>query len=301
MSVIERLKEKAAGSNYTYLKILQKYKFDSNQMHYVFEGNEDLSFYYNFIRTISNEYLTYVSLGKKQSLEVYQKINWAKYDKKRILIFIDRDYSRLLGEEEVNDVNVYETTFYSIENYIVSPNILRQLINEILHFHDGEVMPKLIEKYEQAYRSYARQIQPIICWILLARSNSLKVNLKNIDLAKLFSVDENLNLTTSGINRIAYLERVTGVTTPTTGFTVCKKWYEKINVLTDCKFYLRGKFEMWFLVTFFRMMNNYLIAQYAHNSRVKTDIHYGNAVEILGPRIQIPPRLEEFVKGIKTA
>lgn len=298
MSAVQLLKDKAKGSNYIYLKLLQKYRFDANEMHYVFEGYDDVSFYFNFIRHISDSYVTHVSLGKKQSVELYQKIDWTKYDKTRIIIFIDKDYSRLLDEDEIDDENIYETTYYSIENYIPSTSILRRLINEILHFHEEETISKILEKYDSEYMKYTEQIKPIISWILLVRSNRLKANLNNIDIAKLFDIDRNLNCRVLDIDRIVYLESVTGVKTPVVGLSIFRRWYQSINQL-PCKEYVRGKYEMWFLLTFFRCVNPYLREHFGHTSKVKTDITHGNAIEIIGPRTVIPPRLSDFLKKIE--
>lgn len=298
MSTVESLKQKANTSNYAYLKLLQKYRFDSNELHYIFEGYEDQSFYFNYIQPLSEKFITYVSLGKNQSIELYNKIDWSKYNKKRVLIFIDRDYSRILGELIPEDENIYETTYYSIENYISDTVILRRLINEILHFHDDIVIDPIITKYNTELSKFLISIKPVISWILIVRSHSLKANLNMIDLSKLYSIDNNLNFITFTEDKLAYLEKVTQVKTPKVFLSVFKNWYLTINSLPDYKLYLRGKYEMWFMIIYFNKLNDYLDSNFGHKSRVKTNINHSNAIEIIGPRTAIPARLSDFLKKI---
>lgn len=299
MSTVENLKEKALSTNIAYLKLLQKYKFDSNEMHYVFEGFEDQSFYFNFLEKLSDKYVTYVSYGKRQSIELYSKIDWSKYDKKRIVIFIDRDYCRWLGEDIPEDENIYETTYYSIENYISDSTILRRLINEILHFHDADVIDQIANKYEREVDVFLKAIKPVIAWILIVRSHKLKANLNMIDLSKLFKVDLELNFAVLPGDKMGYLEKSTHIKTPKVFFSVFKDWYLTINNQASYKAYLRGKYELWFLITFFHRVNSYLLNKHAHNSKVKTNINESNAIEIIGPRTAMPKRLNDFLKKIK--
>lgn len=298
MTAVESLKQKAVTSNYAYLKLLQKYRFDANELHYIFEGYEDQSFYFNYIQKLSDNYITYVSLGKKQSIELYHKIDWMKYDKKRVVIFIDRDFCRILGDTIPEDKNIYETTYYSIENYISNTIILKRLINEILHYHDDVVINQIVAKYNIELNNFLKAIKPIISWILIVRSHKLKANLNMIDLSKLYSFDKNLTLILSNIDKLAYLEKVTQVKTPSVYLTVFKSWYLTINSLPNYKLYLRGKYEMWFMITFFNQLNDYLELNHNHKSKVKTNINQSNAIEIIGPRTAIPDRLSDFLKTL---
>jgi hypothetical protein len=297
MGTVESLRQKALTSNSAYLKLLQKYRFNSTELHYIFEGFDDQSFYFNYIQGLSKQYVTYVSYGKKQSIEVYNKIDWNKYDKKRIIIFIDRDYSRLLGDFVPEDSNIYETTYYSIENYISNVEILRRLINEILHYHDSNEIDKIIAKYKVELNRFVKSIKPIISWILIIRNGKLKANLNMIDLGKLYSLDNNLTLIKLNVDRLAYLEKVSNIKTPRVSLSGFKKWSTTIDSLSNYKFYLRGKFEMWFMMVFFSGLNDYLLRTYGHNSKVKTNINQSNAIEILGPRASIPDRLGRFLKN----
>jgi hypothetical protein len=295
---VTALKQNAFGPNYVYLKILQKYKFNSDELHYIFEGYDDQSFYFNFFQNLGSDPLTYISLGKKHSIELYNKLDWSVYDKKRIIIFIDRDYSQLLNELVPSDLNIYETTYYSIENYISNALILRRLINEILHFHDADVVNRLISQFENQHEKFYTLIKPVIAWILIIRSSNLKANLNQIDLSKLFFIDDNLIVTNQSLDRVKYLERVTQTQTPSIGYSAFKKWYDIIDAQPSEKLIIRGKFDAWFLVTFFNQINKYLKDVEGFESRMKTNINLSNAIEIIGPRTVIPDRLARFIQTL---
>lgn len=300
MNQVEALRNKAKTVNYAYLKLLQKYKFENSDVkHYIFEGLEDQSFYFNYLQNSNLNYETYVSLGKKNSIDLYNKINWNKYNKSRIIIFIDKDYDRLLGNPIPEDINIYETTYYSIENYVCSTTVLNRMIREILHFHDGEIIKEILDKYNNEFSKYYNNLLPILIWIFHIRKNQLKANLNMIDISKLFTIEDNLNIRSiMSKNRILYLEKVTQIKTPSgllSDIRNIKNIFESSN---SYKEYFRGKYEIWFLVNFFNKVNKYLLNTHQHDSKMKTNINISNSIEIIGPRILIPQRLDDFLKQL---
>jgi hypothetical protein len=280
------------------MKFLQKYRFDDDSVHYVFEGFEDQSFYFNHLAPFSKQYNSYVSLGKSNSLDLYKKIDWSKYDKHRVLIFIDKDYSNILGETCSVDHNIYETTYYSIENYLAEPLILERLINEVYHFYDKKVISEIVGNYDLQLKQFKEKIKAVVCWILIARSSKLKANLNGIDLGKLYLIDSSLKFQSLPVDKLAYLEKCTQVSTPKVGLAVFKSWHSLINKQSSHKDYLRGKFELWFFITYFHKVNNFLAVNAKHNAKVQTFINYNNAIEIIGPRSSIPSRLQDFLQRI---
>ncbi len=295
---VSTLRQNAFGPNYLYLKILQKYRFDSNDLHYIFEGDDDQSFYFNFLQVHQSEKFTYISRGKNNSIDIYDKIDWSVYEKKRILIFIDKDYSRILGEYVPSDKNIYETTYYSIENYISNSLTIRRLINEVFHYYDDEVVAQIQSEFESQYEIFFKSFKPIIAWILIVRSHAMKANLNQIDLNKLFEFDKDLKLKRIKTNKVKYLERVTQISTPKLSLSEVRKWYQIIEDAASPKDIIRGKYDMWYLVAFFKEVKPFLKNKFNFDTRVKTNINLTNAIEIIGPRIIIPIRLERFLKDI---
>ena len=64
------------------------------------------------------------------------------------------------------------------------------------------------------------------------------------------------------------------------------------------KVFVRGKFELWFFVTFLNNLVPYIEKEFfgSKKIRINTCVTESNAVEILGPRLQGISSLEEFLQ-----
>jgi hypothetical protein len=119
-----------------------------------------------------------------------------------------------------------------------------------------------------------------------------------IDLSKIFIIGKDLTIEERKIDKVEYLEKVTGTKTPKTYFSAFKGWYLIFNSLPSYKCYVRGKYEMWFMIEFFNLLKDYLKNSYGHNAKQKTFINLGNGVEVIGPRTLLPERLKTFLESI---
>ena len=62
------------------------------------------------------------------------------------------------------------------------------------------------------------------------------------------------------------------------------------------KKYIRGKFELWYLISFLRALSNSLTAKDQHKRAViKVQLTHENALEILGGKVPSPSSLNEFL------
>ncbi len=262
----------------------------------MFEGHDDQSFYINHFPA-NIEFDAFVTFGKANSIELYNSLDWTKYSKERIIFFIDRDYDRILGIPVPEDLNIYETTFYSIENYVVNENILRRAIRELFHFYDGDVINAICELFRDSLTDFTESIKPIVTWILFVRNKGLRPNLNNIDLSAFFGINSSLILTKPNVDRIQLLNKFTQVTTPPFTLSEYKRLRVQIEQIPEYKMYLRGKFELWFFLRFLNEVHIYL-NNVGHKKSQKTSITATNSLEVLGPRVPCPARLFEFIRGI---
>jgi hypothetical protein len=299
MGIVKNLVEKAKSTNTTYLKLLQRYKFNNNLKYLIFEGFDDQSFYLSHFPS-NLEYDSFISNGKKKSIDLYESIDWNTYSKSRILFFIDRDFDRILNLPIPGDHNIYETTYYSIENYVVNENMLRRILRELFHFYETDEINRIISLFQSALNSFKENIKPIITWILLVKSKGQKPNLNGIDLSRFYNVDNNLNFIISKINKTQNLEVLTQVKTPAFALSEYRNFAHIVAALPDYKLYLRGKFELWFFLKFLNSIHPYL-NQLGHKKSLKTNLSQTNAIEVLGPRTTCPLRLYTFVDSIMKA
>jgi hypothetical protein len=294
---IKGLLDKISSAETLFLKILQLYDFNKSNKHLIFEGFDDQSFYLShFIASIDDE--KYISKGKRTSLGLYNLIDWKKYSKKRILFFIDRDYDRHFAIHIPTDVNIYESTFYSIENYVVTKELLERTIREIYHFNDSQEIPKILAKFDEALEKFQNLIDGVTVWVLLMRSKGVRPNLDQIDLGELFEVSNGLQISSKYTKRLGYLESATKSKTPHITLTEYREMLKLVQGACHYKEMLRGKFELWFFVEFLTQTKKYV--KNLGVGKIYTDINLVNCMEILATRTVCPVRLTAFFQTVVT-
>lgn len=274
-------------------------------IHVFFEGQGDYSFYTGFLRRFipHPRCLFSYKCGNKTNLyETYSKVMSAS-PQGIALFFVDKDFSDILNESYPTAGNIYVTDYYSIENYLVSEDMLIRVWNEIFHIPNATMnisntQIKFLEELERFYEF----ILPVAAWIVCLRRSGLNPDLNNINLARFFYINNNLTLEKQREiifeDGIDILDQMCGVTTP----VVCRLDSSSVaKELADLnpKMYVRGKFELWFFVKFIQRLIEALhlaLSEMGENVRVRTPINEGNAIEVLGPRLQIPLSLEEFLR-----
>lgn len=297
MSYLDTLQDLSEIEEGVLLEFLLQYKFDNNNVHLFYEGYEDPSFYNSFIpKFISNNSHSYIAKGKYKLYNVYDDIDWDIYDKNRVLVFTDRDYSELLGEDIKLDNNVYTTEFYSIENHVVSTNLVGRILRDFYHFTDEDRIQQITEKFSTEYFGFFRATLYVSGWILHMRRAGVKIHLDSVDLGNLFDISkEKLKLKSIGGQQYEYLEKVTNSITPENSEPTIKEIIQEIKSMNPKKI-IRGKFEIWFLVRFLlRLKENEKLN--GNTIRLNTQLNGGNCLEIVGSKCDIPPCLETFLKA----
>jgi hypothetical protein len=80
-------------------------------------------------------------------------------------------------------------------------------------------------------------------------------------------------------------------------FDDCKKELKKLTGLEPKK-YIRGKFELWYLVSFLRLLSNILTAKTQpkqERGMIKIELTHENAIEILAGKVPYPRSLNQFL------
>lgn len=294
---VDLLTELSEAEEGVLLEFLLKYKFDNKDVHYLFEGYEDPSYYLHFIEQfISNPMHTYIGNGKYKLFNIYDSIDWNVYDKNRVLVFTDRDYSELLGEDfKESEPNVYTTDFYSIENHIIDSCLIKKVLREIYHLTDEGTIEELTAKYLDEYQAFFKGSLYLFAWIIFMRKSKIKVHLDSIDLGELFDVTTSqLKFSCSGGLKYDYLEKVTGTRSPDGVESEIKKLIQEIKNHNP-KNIIRGKFEVWFLIRFLmRLKEKHQLN--GQKLKINTQLNQNNCVEILASRSIIPESLQKFLR-----
>jgi hypothetical protein len=304
VTLIEQLRSSRESAAAAYHKFLLEYPKARDHAYSFFEGREDASFYTNFIaRFISTEKIHGYRCGKKQDVyDVYTKINKREESPIHVLFFVDKDWSDLLEESNPIDSRIYVTDYYSVENYIAEKYVLNRIWAEIFHPPDN-----INVKWDEIESQFATlQVQfydflnVIMALIIYCKQSGMRPLYRNINLKDICSIEDNLRLTLSDeSDYVPYLEKKCEIKIP-------NDYKERIASITsqirslEPKQYIRGKFDLWFFVTFLYKVSH-LLEQAALIQGLKlhiyTNINDGNAIEILGPRVEIPDSLTTFLEN----
>jgi len=321
MDFLSEITQEADESG-AYQEFLLYYKHKGKTLHLFFEGKDDPSFYSGFINEIiindlspHNTYICYSHIcgDKYKVYEMYVKIT-NRFTKSRCLFFVDKDFSDYLEQNYPYDEHIYVTDFYSIENFLVTKNVLIRIWREIYHIHNTEIhnvdkvlhnngfnSEKVFTLFEQELKKFYLQLISITAWIIYTRKIGLKTNCKNIELKTLFKISNQLLIVKNkGEKKIKYLERACGIKTPQgTWLKILSQARElRKDYLLEPKKYVRGKYDLWFFIKFLDALEKVLLDIFKSSNipfNVSTRIHEGSAIEILGPRVLCPTSLRNFL------
>lgn len=304
MNFLEKLKNAASSPSSVYIRFLQQYRKGDKSLHLFYEGNDDPSFYTNFIvNLLGNEYRLYFynCKNKEGVYSNHSMIDWRIYKKNRALFFVDKDHADILGIKYVKSINIFVTKFYSIENYLVSEIVLERILRELISIDADNLIDQVKEKFKVQHERYSNFMLLATSWIIYHRQLRSNLNLNNINLNHLFYFDENSEVQriTKPLSKkiLAYLDEKAKVSTIQNSWKIILAIYRMLTTIRDHKIHLRGKFEVWFLIAFIDSFLGQLNLEKNKGEqkyKLKIPISIDNAVALLGTRIAIPKDLDEF-------
>jgi len=278
-----------------------------NSIHIFVEGFDDPSFYRPFFTRYSESYPEpeFYDCGNK--CKVYETRNLI-LDRKDppewsntmiLLYFVDKDLSDIL-EESCTEHDVCVTEHYSMENYLVSSEMLKTVWVELMNFY-GQTKPDFApvrKKFENELENFYDFMRQVMAWVIHHRRNGSHPDYKRIDLSKLMEFDDNLDLICKlqddECSLTEALDHSAGLTTNADSFEVEETMIQDL----DPKSYIVGKFELWFfrefVVSLVKFMKKRLNVEVSfHDNRLGGH----NAVVVLGPRLR--PQPESIVSFIE--
>jgi hypothetical protein len=302
MSYLNILK-KSRDSDITVLQyFLLHFKRKEKCIHAFFEGRDDPSFYTNYFENnLPKNYVfkIYKCNNKKSVYYIYHQLKARNVPKELSLYFVDKDLSDYLGEEWDRDVNIFTTKYYSIENYMVNKTVLKRILIELYGINESDATIEFIlENFEIQLNRFYKLFIPLYAYIILKKLEGYQILFNNINLHKIFLFNDKavIKKDHSGKQKIKLINQVCSINAT----SIKKNEFRKlINVLksNNPKTYIRGKFELWFLVLFVKNIF-ILLTNNGMNYKTKIELGKNNATEILGPRVKQPKELKYFFKNI---
>lgn len=303
MSFVDELRfsrESAATAFQEFVKNLPNY---SDDVHAFFEGHDDFSFYKGFIshHIQDNKQLKAYKCGNKEEVyKTYEKVIESGRGTATVIFFVDKDFSEFFGEVFPVSSKIYITDCYSIENYIVSAEMLFRVWEEIFSFTNVSFD---FAKVEKQFRKELAQFYTwslfLSAWIIYVRRNGEKPVLQNIKMSKVCKINDHMKFEGEENKKTqTYVEKVCSISALSGFGKELKTLLGEISRY-EPKRYVRGKFELWFFVKFINQLYEVTRKQLSKGESLKmrTQISEENAIEILGPRTKIPESLKAFLKA----
>lgn len=203
MSILQELEDSLLSDSPVWMEFLYRYDPKKKQIFAFYEGDEDPSFYRQFIIKISNsEYeLEEIIAGCKNNvIKLQQSIDWGRYNIKQIAFFVDRDLSFWLDQPYEYGENVFVTDEYSVENYICNSHMFRVWLQRFEGFSRAskKEIDDMINIYEGMKPVFEALMKPIMAKAVVAKRHNSDVALKEYKPAFEFINDSdhvNLNIT----------------------------------------------------------------------------------------------------------
>ncbi len=292
--LLERMVNYIDMQDDSFILFLQEHDLDSKSIYLFFEGDDDISFYLDFIKSIyiGYETYTYVCGGKKNVLLSYDDIQQTEHKRNKVLFFIDKDFDepKLLNKNP-NPIqeNLFITTYHSIENYLTTTDAFEKMLILSFNFrkpiHD-EIIKDLKIKYNQLHQQFSDKTLSIFAWALYQRKHNRNMIFDKLNLDKFLIIykfelfekkykktkilqeirtDNNISNFTKSLlvskKRLNLLNSLTETTTPDNCWNEIRQLTKDLKH-TNTRKTIRGKQDKWFFIKVFQMLKRSIIPNY---------------------------------------
>ena len=305
MGMLENHRSLRKSSIVAFHRFLLDYRPSTRIIYAFFEGQEDQSVYINHLQSYVYEGWKVQSYccGNKDSIyEVFKKIDWSRHPRNRILFFVDKDLSDIVGDEYPVEENIYVTGYYSVENYLVTATMLERVLREIYHLDHETAITDIIEKFEINLIKFYEFMIFVISWIVCCRRNAMRPHLNEIKVKKILTFNE-YGLLQKIIpygykSLLGYFENVCRTKKIHNLHQQMREIQQELGGISNPKVYVRGKYEVAFLVLYVEYIWENLLRMdlgISQKPKIHTSIGLSNVIEILGPRVQPWNDLKSFL------
>lgn len=306
-------------------KLKTEYKRQDNTVHCFYEGKDNIFYrayieneYYNY------KYYFYVGNGKDTVFDAYEKIFDAEnytyaYHLNRILFFTDKDVDNYISKTpRYVKENIFETEYYSIENYIVNKDVFYRILTETFDLSDDIDIKYFLQLFEDNQKEFHEKSRFISAWIIYNRKMRYNSPLSDVKLDDIFTFDYSnkkieLKLKDEYADNNTKISDYLKLKTKLSAETVIN--FNDVNQIKvdlkneeDAQKYTRGKFELWFFIEFYNVFVRKLIASYnkeikekkLEKSRMRDDTQISNnekGIERFVSKLKIPKELKLFLQS----
>lgn len=272
-----------------------------------FEGDEDPSFYMSFVhpRLNGRETHTFVCNGRTEVLTALRLVEQDGRGLSRSMFFIDKDHTDFCETEELSHDALFQTSTYSIENYVVCSSVLRRYWVERLHLSDTDPRTQeYMKMFEEMHQQFAAKSRVLMAAILLGRGieghKQTKLNLNNVQYDKVLKFDYQTRKCNYAANAASYFASSTNLRNVDIKFSELRQICRKYLIDREPKTFIRGKFELWFFWKFLTEITRQLSDRDEakrngfKRATPRSQLTQVGCFEFLAPLVPCPTELEEF-------
>lgn len=263
------------------------------------EGSDDVEFYLPHVRrelSLHSERIDFlVCAGKSVVLQLFQWCSDRMWNFARLGFFVDRDIDDYLAGN-LHAIGLYLTDNYSIESHVVDDAFFDSVWQDSfrLSLLDGRR-----RQWQGAYyagaQEFARLLRPLMYTALAAKRAGVGVDFDKVKIEDLISVSSSGDVRRRARSKGSDYSKV---------FIDCHLQLADIRAarleltLVTYAQWLRGKYLLWYSMTFFSRMKAALGAKgVERRAVVRTHFNEENGVACLCGRTAMPQSLEEFLGG----
>lgn len=272
---------------------LTEYKKHSKTVYCFVEGGEDICFYQPILRQKLThkkyDVAFYPCNNRDNVLKSYERFDWRKFKRNKVLFFIDRDLSSFLKHNLPAEENIYITDGYSIENSIVSSELIIRHLQEFGHITAfPEKNKKLIQnEFDTLLKSFCITMSDIMIWTINLMRNGNSPKLKNICPKRICKID-NMKISLKVTDLKKEFETNSECKIPEKELkTIRNKFMSGNNYIR----FIKGKFLISFLELFFddlfknkktlKILNGCNLQMKGTNSQIENLAHKANCPKTL--------------------
>ncbi|MDN3273377.1 DUF4435 domain-containing protein [Frankia sp. RB7] len=141
---------------------------------FAFEGDADKGAYFQWVKRLRSDlvYEPFPCGGKRQVLEFREMLKRDLGDlAARVYFFIDRDFDEFRGFD-ADPATTFATDQYSIENYLVTREVLEELLKDEFHCHaEPDVRSKCLDVFDKRLAEFLAATEAINFRLFIARRN----------------------------------------------------------------------------------------------------------------------------------
>lgn len=300
MSRVDYLRQERLRPASVLLQFLLVYKPRVRDIYIFCEGRDDISFYRPIVAHKWNGGTVHAfrCKGKSGVIAQYKSIRDKARYIRRSLFFVDRDL-----DHEVDKVSAdrrlprsrhfFETSGYSIENYLVNVQTLRCIWLDLCGQQtDDPRLRQITATFQRAQTTFQAKMQTLMAWTLTCLNHGESGNLEKLKLDEIVIFDSTYQPIVR--HRCEALEKA-GLTNGNF------RRHEVRSVLASFAakggaIPVRGKLELWFLVKFWNKIVEPMTRRGVPNRvKIQSSLSYSNAIDMLAPRVPTPPDLASFL------